>query len=135
VSLAAAEKTLEILADTDALERVAAYGTRLRSGMSVILKARGIAHSFVGHPSMSGLYFAHDPPRTYRDWKGSDYTFYDAAAKVLHDEGVLCEPDSREPWFVCAAHDDSCLTDTLAAFEVAIDRTLAAPGSTRRVPA
>jgi glutamate-1-semialdehyde 2,1-aminomutase len=135
VSLAAAEKTLEILADTDALERVAAYGTRLRSGMSVILKARGIAHSFVGHPSMSGLYFAHDPPRTYRDWKGSDYTFYDAAAKVLHDEGVLCEPDSREPWFVCAAHDDSCLSDTLAGFEVAIDRTLAAHGSTRRVPA
>ena len=81
VSLAAAEKTLEILAETDALERIAAYGTRLRVGMSTILKARGIAHSFVGHPSMSGLYFAHDPPRTYRDWKGSDYTFYDAAAQ------------------------------------------------------
>ena len=41
---------------------------------------------------------AHEPPRNYRDWKSSDYTFYDAAAKVLHDEGVLCEPDSREPW-------------------------------------
>src|SRR4030081_1729577 len=36
VSLAAAEKTLEILAETDALERVAAYGTRLRSGMSAV---------------------------------------------------------------------------------------------------
>ena len=58
VSLAAAEKTLEILAETDALERIAGYGTRLRSGKSAILKARGIAHSFVGHPSMTGLYFA-----------------------------------------------------------------------------
>ena len=135
VSLAAADKTLEILAETDALERVSAYGMRLRSGMSTILKARGLAHSFVGHPSMSGLYFAHEPPRTYRDWKGSDYTFYDAAAKVLHDECILCEPDSREPWFVSAAHDDSCLKDTLAAFEVAIDRTLGALPSTRRVPA
>src|SRR6202167_1603713 len=85
VSLAAAEKTLQILDETDALERIAAYGTRLRSGMSAILKARGVAHSFVGHPSMGGLYFAHEPPRTYRDWKGSDYTFYDAAARVLHD--------------------------------------------------
>ena len=28
-----------------------------------------------------------------------------------------------------AAHDDSCLADTLAAFEVAIDRTLNALGS------
>jgi glutamate-1-semialdehyde 2,1-aminomutase len=135
VSLAAADKTLEILAETDALERIASYGTRLRAGMTTLLRARGIAHSFVGHPSMSGLYFAHEPPRTYRDWKGSDYTFYDAAAKVLHDECILCEPDSREPWFVCAAHDDSCLSDTLRAFEVAIDRTLEALPQTRRVQA
>src|SRR5579863_2330980 len=135
VSLAAAEKTLEILATTDALERVAAFGTRLRNGKSAILKARGIAHSFVGHPSMSGLYFAHEPPRTYRDWKGSDYTFYDATAKMLHDERILCEPDSREPWFMSAAHDDSCLKDTLTGFEVAIDRTLSSFGTTRRVPA
>ena len=94
--------------------------------MRAVLKARGIAHSFVGHPSMSGLYFAAQPPRNYRDWKGSDYSFYDAAAKVLHDEGVLCEPDSREPWFVSAAHDAACLADTLRAFEVAIDTTLQA---------
>ena len=132
VSLAAAARTLQILEDTDALERLADYGTRLRGGMSSILKARGIPHSFVGHPSMSGLYFAQDPPRTYRDWKGSDYTFYDAAARVLHDECILCEPDSREPWFVSAAHDDSCLRDTLAAFEVAVDRTLDAFPNTRR---
>ena len=62
---------------------------------------------------MSGLYFAQNPPRNYRDWKGSDYSFYDAVAQVLHEELVLCEPDSREPWFMSAAHDDSCLTDTL----------------------
>jgi glutamate-1-semialdehyde 2,1-aminomutase len=100
--------------------------------MSAVLKARGIAHSFVGHPSMSGLYFAKDPPRNYRDWKGSDYSFYDAAAKVLHDEKILCEPDSREPWFVSAAHDESCLAETLAAFEVAIDTTLRSTGSTHK---
>jgi glutamate-1-semialdehyde 2,1-aminomutase len=93
-----------------------------------VLNARGIAHSFVGHPSMSGLYFAAEPPRNYRDWKSSDYSFYDAMAKVLHDEKILCEPDSREPWFVSAAHDESCLKDTLAAFEIAVDTTLQAGG-------
>ena len=110
-------------ADCASLERGCA------AGMSSILKARGIAHSFVGHPSMSGLYFAHDPPRNYRDWKSSDYSFYDAAARVLHDERVLCEPDSREPWFISAAHDESCLTETLAAFEIAIDTTLRSSGA------
>jgi glutamate-1-semialdehyde 2,1-aminomutase len=132
ISLAAAERTLQILDETDALERVADYGTRLRNGMRAILSARGIAHSFVGHPSMSGLYFAAQPPRNYRDWKGSDYTFYDAAAKVLLDERVLCEPDSREPWFISAAHDDSCLSDTLRGFEIAIDTTLRAGTTSRK---
>ncbi len=135
VSLAAAERTLQILDETDALVRIADYGTKLRTGMSEILGARGIAHSFVGHPSMSGLYFNREPPRNYRDWKGSDYSFYDAMAKVLHDEGVLCEPDSREPWFVCAAHDADCLKDTLRAFTTAVDATLAATDAARKVHA
>jgi glutamate-1-semialdehyde 2,1-aminomutase len=135
ISLAAAEKTLEILDETDALERIADYGSRLRAGMRAVLSARGIAHSFVGHPSMSGLYFAANPPRNYRAWKSSDYSFYDAMAKVLHDEGVLCEPDSREPWFVSSAHDESCLADTLEAFEVAVDATLKAGGGVRKVTA
>ena len=128
VSMAAAEKTLEIIDETDALKTIAEYGTRLRAGMRAVLNARGIAHSFVGHPSMSGLYFAAEPPRNYRDWKGSDYSFYDAMARVLHDELILCEPDSREPWFICEAHDESCLKDTLKAFEIAVDATLQGGG-------
>lgn len=135
VSLAAAERCLQILDETTALADIAAYGTKLREGMHSILSARGIAHSFVGHPSMSGLYFAAEPPRNYRDWKGSDYSFYDAMAKVLHDEGVLCEPDSREPWFISAAHDESCLTDTLRGFEIAVDQTLKAGITAHKVTA
>ena len=135
VSLAAADRTLQILEETDTLDRIAAYGTRLREGMSEVLGARGIAHSFVGHPSMSGLYFAETPPRNYRDWKSSDYSFYNELAQHLHDEGVLCEPDSREPWFMCAAHDDQCLADTLAGFENAVSATVAAGAARRKLSA
>jgi glutamate-1-semialdehyde 2,1-aminomutase len=49
---------------------------------------------------------------------------YDTLAPKLHDLGILCEPDSREPWFVCEAHDQACLDQTLKAFEIAIDETL-----------
>jgi len=135
VSLAAADRTLQILEDTDALERIAAYGAQLRAGMSAVLGARGIPHSFVGHPSMSGLYFAEKPPRTYRDWKTSDYSFYNELAQHLHDEGILCEPDSREPWFVCAAHDESCLADTLRGFEAAVETTVSAGTARRKLSA
>jgi glutamate-1-semialdehyde 2,1-aminomutase len=125
VALAAAEKTLEILDETDALETIANYGTAMQQGMERILDARGIPHSFVGHPSMGGLFFNETPPSNYRDWLDSDYTFYDAMAPELHELGVLCEPDSREPWFICEAHaSDDSLAQTLTAFEQAVDRTM-----------
>jgi glutamate-1-semialdehyde 2,1-aminomutase len=126
VSLAAAEECLRILDETPALETLAGYGERLKAGMSRILKARGIVHSYTGHPSMFGLFFAEVPPDNYRDWKTSDYSFYDQMAYYLHDLGIICEPDSREPWFMCEAHglDETCLTDTLRAVETAVDLTL-----------
>jgi len=37
---------------------------------------------------------------------------------------VLCEPDSREPWFVCEAHDQRCLDETLQRLEEAVDRVV-----------
>jgi glutamate-1-semialdehyde 2,1-aminomutase len=124
VSLAAAEECLRILNETPALDTIAAYGERLKAGMSEILTRRNITHSFTGHPSMFGLFFADTPPDNYRAWKKSDYSFYDAMALHLHDAGIICEPDSREPWFMCEAHNATCLAETLAAFETAVDRTL-----------
>ena len=126
VSLAAAEECLRILDETPALETLANYGTSLMQGISTILNARNITHSYTGHPSMFGLFFAEKAPDNYRDWKTSDYTFYDTMAYHLHDLGVIVEPDSREPWFMCEAHglDPSDLTDTLKAVEVAVDLTL-----------
>ena len=125
VALAAAERTLEILDETDALETIAAYGTALQQGMGRILDARGVPHSFTGHPAMGGLFFHETSPKNYRDWLDSDYTFYDTMAPELHELGVLCEPDSREPWFICEAHaKDNSLAQTLAAFERAVDVTI-----------
>ena len=124
VSLSAANRTLQILDETAALEDIAAYGKRLQAGLSRILGARGIAHCFVGHPSMMGLFFSERAPRDYRDWVNTDYAFYDTLAPELHDLGILVEPDSREPWFMCAAHDVKCLDETLDKFERAVDITL-----------
>ena len=40
------------------------------------------------------------------------------------EDETIVEPDSREPWFMCAAHDAACLDDTLHRFENALDRAL-----------
>ena len=126
VSLAAAEECLRILDETPALETLAGHGSNLMAGISAILNARGIVHSYTGHPAMFGLFFAATPPDNYRAWKSSDYTFYDTMAHFLHDLNIIVEPDSREPWFMCEAHglDPSCLTDTLKAVERAVDLTI-----------
>ncbi len=124
VSLAAANKTLEILEETDALQTIENYGNKLQDGLGRILSARGLEHSFVGHPSMMGLFFSEDAPSDYRDWVNTNYDFYDALAPELHELGILVEPDSREPWFMCEAHDMECLAETLDKFEQAVDITM-----------
>jgi glutamate-1-semialdehyde 2,1-aminomutase len=73
---------------------------------------------------MTGLFFHERAPRDYRDWVNTDYEFYDSLAPELHELGILVEPDSREPWFVCEAHDMKCLDETLDKFERAVDITL-----------
>lgn len=124
VSLAAANRTLQILDETDVLANIENYGKRLQAGLKRILAARGIPHCFAGHPSMMGLFFDDHVPSDYRDWVKTDYEFYNSLAPELHELGILVEPDSREPWFICDAHDVKCLDETLDKFERAVDITL-----------
>jgi len=124
VALAAANKTLQILDETDALATIKKYGEDLQAGLSGILTTRGIEHCFVGHPSMMGLFFSDKAPVDYRDWVNTNYEFYDSLAPELHELGILVEPDSREPWFMCEAHDVKCLAETLDKFETAVDITI-----------
>lgn len=126
VSLAAAAKTLEILDETTALADIKDYGLKLQAGLGHILSERGIVHSFTGHPALMGLFFADKAPSDFREWIHSDYEFYDALAVELHENGILVEPDSREPWFMCESHNDGCLDDTLDRFERAVDMSMAA---------
>jgi len=124
VSLAAAAKTLEILDETTALADIESYGRKLQAGLGKILDKRSIEHSFTGHPALMGLFFSERAPTNYREWVNSDYEFYDALAAELHEQGILVEPDSREPWFLCESHNVGCLDETLDKFERAVDITL-----------
>ena len=52
------------------------------------------------------VHFTPDVPQNYRDWKSTDAALYDTFAWNLIHKGVMLEPDSREPWFICEAHQD-----------------------------
>ena len=124
VAISAANKTLEIIESTDALDTVCDYGLQLRKGLSKILSDYDTPHSFTGHPSMSGLFLSENPPTNARDFRSSNYPLYEKLAEELLEYGVLCEFDPREPWFICESHAKDALKPTLDAFEAAAEVTL-----------
>jgi glutamate-1-semialdehyde 2,1-aminomutase len=124
VAAAAAVATLTILKDTDALGTIRRTGEAMQAAIGEILRGRGIAHVFTGHPSMFGIMFAEELPTDYRGWAATDHELYDAVAVGMHARGAMPEPDSREPWFVCEAHASSDVERAIEAFEGALDAAL-----------
>ena len=66
----------------------------------------GVAHAFAGPPAMFGVHFTETVPANYRDWRRTDSRLYQRFAWNLIDRGLMLEPDSREPWFICEAHTE-----------------------------
>ena len=55
---------------------------------------------------MFGIHFGDHVPTNYRDWRVTNSELYTRFAWELIAHGVMLEPDSREPWFICEAHQD-----------------------------
>ncbi len=104
VALSAAHATLKILAETDALQTVDRVGGEIRDLLGRVFTAAGIEHAFAGPPAMFGIHFTPTVPANYRDWRVTNSELYRKFAWKLIDMGVMLEPDSREPWFICEAH-------------------------------
>ena len=126
VAAAAAVATLGILRDGTVLEGIRQRGLSIQRGISGLLNAKGLAHTFTGVPAMFGIVFAEHEMREYRDWANTDHELYDAIAVGMQIRGAMPEPDSREPWFLCAAHDDADEAKVLEAFSGSLDAALEA---------
>ena len=104
VALSAAHATLRILSDTDALQSIHQTGDKLKALLGRVFTAAGVEHAFAGPSAMFGIHFSATVPTNYRDWRTTDSALYNRFAWALIDRGFMLEPDSREPWFVCEAH-------------------------------
>jgi glutamate-1-semialdehyde 2,1-aminomutase len=125
VAAAAATKVLSILKDTNALETVKKTGLRIQAGLTDVIAARGLPHSFTGVPAMFGVVFNETIPTEYREWVNMDNELYDAVAVGMWSRGAMPEPDSREPWFMCEAHAAGDQVDrVVSAFAGALDDAL-----------
>ena len=104
VALSAAHATLKILAETNALKTINQAGEKIKAALGRVFSAAGIEHAFAGPPAMFGIHFSQQVPTNYRDWRKTNSDLYRQFALELIARGVMLEPDSREPWFICEAH-------------------------------
>jgi glutamate-1-semialdehyde 2,1-aminomutase len=109
---------------TNALETVADNGRKLQTAIREVLSLFDLAYVIEGHPSLFNIWFAEEPPYEFRDWKGSDHSFYDEVAAGLIQRGVMPEPESREPWFICESLSDADIAETAQALEDAVREAL-----------
>jgi len=104
IALSGANATLSILTNTDALKTINSVGEKIQAALGRVFTAAGIAHAFAGPAAMFGVHFTETVPTSYRDWRKTDSRLYREFAWNLIDRGIMLEPDSREPWFICEAH-------------------------------
>jgi len=104
VALSAAHATLKILAETNAQQTINHAGEQIQQVLGRVFTTAGIAHAFAGPPAMFGIHFSDTVPTNYRDWRVTNSDLYRKFAWELIGRGVMLEPDSREPWFICEAH-------------------------------
>lgn len=104
IALSAAKATLTVLKDTDALATINRVGKDIQALLSRVFSKFNIEHCFAGPDSMFGVHLGSTVPQNYRDWKQTNSELYTAFAMNLIANGVMLEPDSREPWFICEAH-------------------------------
>lgn len=125
VGTAAADATLEILAQGKALKDIEAHGTKLMDGFSRVLTDAGLAHSMLGLPAMFSFAFCDEEPVDARTWAKVNNDLYVEIAMAMIDNGVLICPDGREPMFLCAALTEQDVDETLNRFEDAVKTVLA----------
>ena len=104
IALSGASATLDILAHTDACKTIDATGEKITAILGRVFTTSGIEHCFAGPPAMIGIHFSEKVPTNYRDWRVTDSELYAKFAWRLIEHGLMLEPDSREPWFICEAH-------------------------------
>lgn len=120
LSMAAANAVLDVLAAGPVLADLAKRGQRLKSGLSEILSDGDIPHQMTGHPNMPGFLITETPIKDYRGLVNHNAELYGSIMEHIYEFGVWAEADAREPWFLCEAHDEGLIDETLNRFQDAV---------------
>ena len=105
----------------DALARTA---RALTDGLAQAAKRNGVAFAAQAIGGMFGIYFAAAPPESYAEVMACDRERFNRFFHAMLDAGIYFAPSAYEAGFVCSAHDERDLAQTIEA----ADRAFAAIG-------
>jgi glutamate-1-semialdehyde 2,1-aminomutase len=115
--VAAAYATLKLLKSQPVLERIGERGRRLMAGIQQIFDKAGIPVCMSGYPAMFSFAVGVEKVTGQRDWSLSDTDYYLALIDAAIERGIMPDHDPREPWFLCYAHGDAEIDETLNVWE------------------
>ena len=124
VAAAATKATVTQLLTGEPLARVEKVGRSLMEGIERILGDRGVEGTVTGHPAMFSVFLGEGEVREFRDTARHDSKLYEDLCFRMIRKGVMPCPDALEPWFVCAAHSDDDVAETLQVFDESLGQAL-----------
>ena len=122
--VAAAYATLDTLQNQPVLKTIEQRGRRLMNGLKQIFNDAGLPVSFNGYPSMFSFAIGSETFHDAREWNRTNKEHYLRLVEASIERGVMPDHDPREPWFLCYAHGDAEIDETLNVWQDIVRRTV-----------
>jgi glutamate-1-semialdehyde 2,1-aminomutase len=107
--IAAAYATLEMMQKLPIHDAINRRGARLMEGLSKIFEDASILACLNGYPAMFSFAIGRDQVRDQREWGETEHSYYLRLVEAAMQKGIM----PREPWFLCYAHSDEMIDETL----------------------
>ncbi len=111
--VAAAYATLDLIQTQPILQTIEKRGRRLMDGLKQIFAEAGIPVCIQGYPAMFSFAVGAERVINQREWNKTEKDYYLRLMEAAYERGVMPDYDPREPWFLCYAHGEAEIDETL----------------------
>lgn len=120
LAMVAGAQTLSYLARSNPYGELERKAGKLATGMSEILREKGIPHRINRVGSMLTLFFTAERVYDFESAKKSDTKLFASFFRALLKRGVLVPPSQFEAWFISTAHGDDHIDEALERISTAV---------------
>lgn len=120
--VAAAYATLNCIQTQPIIETIEKRGKRLIEGIKRIFTDANIPAHISGYPAMFSFAIGDKKPIDSRDWNNTEKSYYLKLIDKCIENGVMPDPDAREPWFLCYSHSEVDIDETLNVMSDAVKK-------------